>query len=101
MSQKSAADFPKVTVYGSDFREELSQMYAAITRLGLWERLKEFEPDPKEGYMFTKNPMIDVICSAPEVVKCEHSGATQALCLRHMEVIAKMGWDEYIKKFSN
>lgn len=91
-------DFPKVTVYGCDFRNELCQMYNAISRLGLWDQFRAFIPDPKDGYTFSSDPVIEQICKSPEVDQCGHSGATQALCFRHMQSIALLGWDEYIKR---
>jgi len=89
-------DFPKIIVYGRDFRPDLCNMYQAITELDLWDTLRNEKPD---SYMFSDLPFIDRILSHPKV-DGRHSGATAAYCLRVMEYIADHGFDEYVNNLS-
>lgn len=95
---KTSADWPPVTMYGIDFRKELHVMYEAVTALGHWKRLKE---DPGEGgFMWSSEQFVKDIFSHPKVEECGHSGATQAVCLRHMQFIAVHGFEKFYAKFS-
>lgn len=71
----------------------LKNMYAAITRLDLWDWLTNFTPEEGKGFMFTDTPEIQAI--GVETDAMGHSGASFALCMRHMEKIAKGGWIDY------
>ena len=74
---------------------QLQHAYDAITKLNLWEWLREFKPHPSEGFLFTHHPNLDLIL---EVLKEDsHSGGSFASTMRIMELIAKTGgWDAYL-----
>jgi hypothetical protein len=75
----------------------LKNMYDAITELNLWDWLSTFTPEDGKGFMFTQNSEITQIMLHNKVESDMHSGASFAWCMRHMEVIAKNGWDYYNK----
>ena len=89
--------WPKVTVYGCDFRSNLLDMADTITRLELWEWLKNYTPDEGSGFMYSRHTNITKISNGLE--NNDHSGATFAYCLRCMESIAKNGFDGFKSKF--
>jgi|688.fasta_scaffold381015_2 hypothetical protein len=96
---KSIDDFPKITIYNKDFRNEIFIMYQAITDLGYWYKMKDFEPGIG-GFMFCKDPdWIKQIRSDLNVEKCDHSGATMAMTFRLMEYIAKNGWNFFVANY--
>ena len=65
----------------------------AITECNLWDWLKTFEPGADRGFMFTSHPNIDKISS--KMKYNGHSGFSFAWCMRHMESVAKDGWEKY------
>jgi len=98
---KSVDNFPKITMYDEDFRNEIFTMYQVITKLGYWNKMKDFEPG-EGGFMFCKDPeWIKQIRSDSSVEKCGHSGATMAYSFRLMEFIAKNGWEKFVTVFKN
>ena len=97
---KSIDDFPKITLYYEDFRPEIFAMYQAITNLGYWNKLKDFEPG-EGGFMFCKDPeWLQQIRSDPSVYKCGHSGASMAMTFRCMQFIAQNGWEKFVMKYN-
>ena len=66
--------WPDVKIYGNDFRNELIDMYNAVTRLNLWEWFKNDEPPKCAGYMFwnvyVKN---DDTCNFDNTTYCSNS----------------------------
>lgn len=74
----------------------LKNMYDAITRLNLWDWLQNFTPDEGKGFMFSFTPEIQSITVETDAMG--HSGASFALCMRHMEKIAKSGWIDYYRE---
>lgn len=89
-------DWPKVTVYDTDFRKCLLNMANAITKLELWDWLVNFKPDKDKGFMFSSNENLNLI--EGEVSGDGHSGATFAYCMRCMESIANNGFEEFKNK---
>ena len=75
----------------------LKNMYDAITKRNLWSWLSNFTPEEGKGFMFTFTPEIMAIVTETESDK--HSGSSFAFCMRHMEYIAKHGWDEYSRTY--
>ena len=71
----------------------LRDMDTAITECNLWDWLKTFTPDSDRGFMFTRHANIDKITSKSKYDG--HSGASFAWTMRHMESVAKEGWDAY------
>lgn len=74
-------DIAPIRVYGEDFREEVAVMYNVAEKLGLIDWLKT---DP---LYFWTHPNVEKIITHPDVLRCGHSGATEALCLR---IVKKM-----------
>jgi hypothetical protein len=74
----------------------LKNMYDAITRLNLWGWLTNFTPEEGKGFMFSAVPEIQAI--GLETDGMGHSGASFAVCMRHMEKIAKGGWIDYYRE---
>ena len=85
-----------ITVYGSDFTPELKMMADTITKLELWEWLRNYSPDKGKGFMWSSDKNIKKISNA--LPQNNHSGATFAYAMRQMEFIAKNGFDEWNKK---
>ena len=77
----------------------LKNMYDAITRLNLWTWVSNFTPEEGKGYMFTFTPELAKI--GKETESDRHSGASFAYCMRHMECIAKQGWDAYYQSYGS
>jgi len=77
-------------------RNILDLTYQAVTNTNSWEFMKTFTPNEDEGFMFSSHPQLSKITWECEKLGCEHSGASWALAMRHMEAIAKKGWDNYI-----
>ena len=73
----------------------LKNMYDAITTLNLWDWLAAYSPLADKGFMFSASPELNAIAAATDAFG--HSGASFALCMRHMECIAKGGWIEYCR----
>jgi hypothetical protein len=73
----------------------LKNMYDAITTLNLWDWLSAYEPPADKGFMFAASPELNAIATATDAFG--HSGASFALCMRHMECIAKEGWIDYCR----
>ena len=74
------------TVYGTDFRNCMNNMFNVIIKLKLENWLTNFNPGD-EGFCFSINDNINKI--SEEVNNDGHSGATFACCLRIMEDIFK------------
>ena len=94
----SIEDWPKITVYNSDFRQALHNMYCAIDENELWDYLRQNPPHPDKGFMFTISDEITKIGNDPRVQSDLHSGATFAYACRVMELIANIGFSEFCKR---
>lgn len=73
--------------------EMLEDGYETITKLDLWKWLAEYIPEENKGFMFSENENISKIVNT---MKIGHSGATFGWIMRHMEMIAKKGWEYYV-----
>ena len=85
-----------IMIYGSDFTPELKMMADTITKLELWEWLRNYSPDKGKGFMWSSDKNIKKISNA--LPQNNHSGATFAYAMRQMEFIAKNGFDKWNKK---
>ena len=85
-----------IMIYGSDFTPELKIMADTITKLELWEWLRNYSPDKGRGFMWSSDKNIKKISNA--LPQNNHSGATFAYAMRQMEFIAKNGFDKWNKK---
>lgn len=74
-------------------RDSLKNMFDAITKLNLWEWLKNFEMNPNVGFQFDDAPEITLI--SDETVSDGHSGSSFGWCMVNMWNIATLGWSEY------
>jgi len=83
-------------VKDKDTRKMLDLTYQAVTNTKSWEFIKYFTPESEHGFMFSSHPQLTKIIWECEKLECGHSGATWGLCMRHMEAIAKKGWDNYV-----
>lgn len=79
-----------------DMRDTLSLTYQAVTNTNSWDFLRRFEPDNGSGFMFSSHIQLDNISRECERLGCGHSGASWAISMRHMDAIAKKGWDNYV-----
>ena len=82
-----------VSVYGMDFRPSLLDMANTITKLDLWNWLKNESPPKDSGYTFWDHPNKKKISDGLE--SNDHSGATFGYCMRQMQFIAKHGFDKW------
>jgi len=74
------------TVYNTDFRNCMNNMFNAVIKLKLIDWIIHFNPGDG-GYCFSTNENVNKIDN--EVNKDGHSGATFAYCLRIIEDIFK------------
>lgn len=79
-------DWKPYTVYNSDFRNCMNNMFNAIIKLKLIEWITNFNPGDG-GFCFSTNDNVNKIDN--EVNSDGHSGATFACCLRIIEDIFK------------
>ena len=87
------------TFKGHSEEKMLSNMYEAITELNLWGWLGRFTPEKEKGFMWSPASEIGEIGRHPKVDADGHTGASFAWCMRHMEIIAKNGWENYYNEF--
>lgn len=93
---KEISDWPIITVYGSDFRKSLNNIYNVIEEKELWNYIKCNSPSPETGYMFSNDNIINQIGNDPRVLNSGHSGATFAYAMRCMQRIADVGFDQFV-----
>jgi len=77
-------------------RDTLSLTYQAVTNTNSWDFLKSFTPSSGCGFIFSSHPQLDKISYECERLGCGHSGSSWGISMRHMEAIAKKGWDNYV-----
>lgn len=85
-------DFPRVTVYGFDFRRSLKDMADTVTRLELWGWFHE-EPPSNTGYTYWGHENVKKISNGLE--NNDHSGSTFGYCMRQMQAIAAKGFNTW------
>ena len=83
---KNINDWKPFTVYDSDFRSCMNNMFNAIIKLKLVDWIINFNPGDR-GYCFSTNENVNKIDN--EVNSDGHSGATFGCCLRIIEDIFK------------
>lgn len=92
MTQYVAGDFSFMT--DKSDQAALEDIFQAVVATHTWESLHE---DPGDGgFMFGAPGLARTILAAlkdPDV----HSGLSYAWCMREMQVIARLGWDAYVK----
>lgn len=70
----------------------------ALTKLGLWEWLAEFNPQQGDGFMFSHHPNLNAIISA--ITYQGHSGASFAWTMRTLQTLARLGWATFAEVVS-
>lgn len=91
-----------------EFVDEMGRAYfisahRTITQCELWDWLRDFEPDPDRGFMFTSGvPQLDRIKHTLflDPVNSGHSGASYAVTMRNMSYIAKNGYEAFRNKIA-
>lgn len=80
------------------FQTLLSEAYNALDRND-WETLREIEPDAEEGFMWTRDERLLAIMSKVDAASTVggHSGGSMGITMRQMQLIARLGWEEYLK----
>ena len=71
----------------------IQDAYDTIKRLGLWDWLKEFEPHPNEGFMFTTDMNVAMI--GTQMKFDGHSGSTFGWTMRVVHHLARNGWENH------
>ena len=78
----------------------LTNAYNTVTLMDKWLFLRNYEPDPRLGFIFDQNDEINIIQSQIMINYNDlHSGTTLGLTMRHMHHIAKYGFTEYKNAF--
>lgn len=91
--------WPRIEVYGADFRSCLLDMATTISKLELWDWLKNYSPPENKGFMFCGESNVTKISNSLQ--DNSHSGATFGYCMRCMEYIAKNGFPAFHELHSN
>jgi len=84
------------TLYHDYEATMLQDAHNAITKAGLWDWLKEFEPHPNEGFMFSSDINLAIITTNMNYEG--HSGASFGWTMRAMHDIARNGWESHKAK---
>lgn len=58
----------------------------------VWAYVSAYEPPAGEGFMFSRDKVIDRI---RENMQVSHSGSSMAFTLRHLELVTKIGLSKY------
>ena len=78
------------------FQETLKLTYEAVTNTRSWKFLKDYSTPYNLGFSVAVHPKLTEIALECNRVGCGHSIASWDICMRHMEKIAKDGWDNYV-----
>jgi len=93
MTTPELQQWKSVSVYGSEFNQELKTMADTIDKLNLWDWFKSETPPQNDGYSWWGHPNISLI--SDNLPNNPHSGATFSFALRQMQAIAKQGFDTW------
>jgi len=85
------SNISNITTHQAD---ELNDAFEAVEKANAWEWLKNPETPGNSGFMLCEHPMLATIHSFMTV---GHSGYSFSMAMRHMESIAKKGWDGYLR----
>ena len=77
-------------------RNMLADAYQAVTAAGLWDFFNFQTPPDNTGYMFWDSPELNRVQQHMKLLD-HHSGASFSLTMRHMQAIARDGWEQYVK----
>jgi hypothetical protein len=84
--------FADIAVISKSDAEMLQDAADAITATEAWAYIRNFAG---ESFMFSSSPEISEIQAHMKMMD-QHSGCSYGLVMRHMEMIAKEGWDSYV-----
>ena len=78
-------------------RELLKSAHRAISLCELWDWIRIYEPKSDSGFMWSKTPELDRINQQlwKDPINGYHSGSSYGLIMREMELIAKIGYENY------
>lgn len=73
----------------------LAQEKPEIIKQGIdiWNYLSTYEPPEGQGFMFSRGDL--VVESVQHHMQVGHSGGSMALTMRHLQLLAKIGFPEY------
>ena len=75
--------------------------HQAITELNMWDWLRNFIPNEKDGFTFSKDETLKIIID--KIIGSDvgngHSGASFGITMRKMHFIAQNGIDEFKKQW--
>ena len=83
-------------------REYLVSAHKIVTRLELWNWLRNFTPKEGNGFMFTQGvPELDRLNEEmyKDPVSSGHSGLSYGITMRNIEYIAKNGYHAFKSQF--
>jgi len=62
-------------------------------KIDVWMYLSTYEPPRGEGFMFSRGDL--VVESVQHYMQVGHSGGSMALTMRHLQLLAKIGFPQY------
>ena len=62
-------------------------------KIDVWTYLSTYEPPRGEGFMFSRGDI--VVESVQHHMQVGHSGNSMAMTMRHLQLLAKIGFPEY------
>lgn len=79
----------------------LAQETPEIIKQGIdvWTYLSTYEPPSGQGFMFSRGDL--VVESVQHNMQVGHSGCSMAYTMRHLQLLAKIGFPEYCKGYRN
>ena len=62
-------------------------------KIDIWDYLSTYEPPANQGFMFSRGDV--VVETVQYYMKVGHSGCSMALTMRHLQLLAKIGFPNY------
>jgi hypothetical protein len=62
-------------------------------KIDIWTYISTYEPPRGEGFMFSRGDI--VVESVQQHMQTGHSGSTMALTMRHLQLLAQVGFPKY------
>ena len=83
-------------------KDLLKSAHNAISLCELWNWMRNYEPPPNKGFMWSKTPELDRINQQlwKDPINMNHSGSSYGFVMREMEYIAKNGYNTYKNTYS-
>ena len=83
------ADIPGISTSDAEFLQDAAD---AITAAEAWDYIRNFAG---ESFMFSRSAELSQIQAHMKMMD-QHSGSSYGIVMRHMEKIAKEGWENYV-----